>query len=77
MPFVFSSNGHLYVEFDRFTGMTCTPRPLSAFPTPAELQSRYEVSMGFHVSDLPAAPLLVQYKGGDSRESSQQDNKLV
>jgi type I restriction enzyme R subunit len=73
VPFVFSSNGHLYVEFDRFTGMTCTPRPLSAFPTPAELQSRYEVAMGFHVSDLPAAPLLVQYKGGEATRRYYQD----
>ena len=34
MPFVFSSNGHLFVEFDRFTGLTSAPRPLAEFPTP-------------------------------------------
>ena len=25
VPFVFSSNGHLFVEFDRFTGLTRSP----------------------------------------------------
>src|SRR4030042_6989927 len=42
VPFVFASNGHLFVEFDRFTGLTSAPRPLGAFPTPAELCGRYE-----------------------------------
>src|SRR5713226_383212 len=37
VPFVFSSNGHLFVEFDRLTGITSTPRPLSQFPAPADL----------------------------------------
>lgn len=31
VPFVFSSNGHLFVEFDRFTGLTTAPRPLAEF----------------------------------------------
>ena len=35
VPFVFSSNGRLFVEFDRLTGMTRPPRPLAQFPTPA------------------------------------------
>lgn len=38
--FVFSSNGHQFVEFDRTTGLTTQPRPLAQFPTPAELRSR-------------------------------------
>src|SRR3990170_3870667 len=42
VPFVFSSNGHLFVEFDRFTGLTSAPRPLAEFPTPDELRARYE-----------------------------------
>lgn len=32
VPFVFSSNGHLYVEFDRESGFTSRPLPLSEFP---------------------------------------------
>ena len=42
VPFVFSSNGHLFVEFDRITGLTSTPRPLTEFPAPAELRVGYE-----------------------------------
>src|SRR5881296_3490840 len=34
VPFVFSSNGHLFVEYERFTGRTGLPCPLSGFPTP-------------------------------------------
>jgi type I restriction enzyme R subunit len=29
VQFVFSSNGHLFVEFDRASGMTTAPRPVS------------------------------------------------
>jgi type I restriction enzyme, R subunit len=34
VPFVFSSNGHQFVAFDRFTGLTSQPRLMSDFPTP-------------------------------------------
>ena len=33
VPFVFSTNGHLFVEFNRFTGLTSAPRPLAASPS--------------------------------------------
>ena len=46
IPFVFSSNGHLFVEFNRIAGLTSVPRPLSEFPTPAALRVRYELAMG-------------------------------
>src|SRR6266566_3930409 len=39
VPFVFASNGHLFVEFDRTTGLTVTPRPLTVFPTPGDLRA--------------------------------------
>ncbi len=42
VPFVFSSNGHLFVEFDRASGLTSAPRPLREFPTPEDLRNRYE-----------------------------------
>ena len=41
VPFVFSSNGHLFVEFDRFSGLTKYPLPLTNFPGPADLRSRH------------------------------------
>ena len=73
VPFVFSSNGHLFVEFDRFTGMTAAPRTLAEFPTPADLRARYEQGMGFSLADPPAKPLLTRYAGGEATRRYYQD----
>ncbi len=73
VPFVFSSNGHLFVEYDRFTGLTSRPKPLRDFPDPAELRSRYEKSMGFGLEDPAAKPLLVRYVGGEAIRRYYQD----
>jgi len=62
-PFVFSSNGHLFVEYDHFTGLTTEPRPLAEFPSPGELWSRYEAGMGFKLTDEAAKPLVTHYAG--------------
>ncbi|MEK7447114.1 MAG: DEAD/DEAH box helicase family protein [candidate division NC10 bacterium] len=62
---VFSCNGHLFVEFDRATGLTSAPRPLSEFPTPAALRARYETAMGFSLDAPLALPLLTRYAGGE------------
>lgn len=37
--FVFSSNGYQFVEFDRTSGMTTMPRPMSEFPSPSDASS--------------------------------------
>jgi type I restriction enzyme R subunit len=73
VPYVFSSNGHLFVEFDRFTGLTTSPRPLSEFPTPADLRARYEHYMGFSLADPEAQPLLTRYTGGEATRRYYQD----
>jgi len=73
VPFVFSSNGHLFVEFDRFTGLTSAPRPLGDFPTVVELRARYEHGMGFSLSAPSARPLLVRYPGGEATRRYYQD----
>jgi len=73
VPFAFSSNGHLFVEYDRFTGQTSAPKPLSDFPTPADLQARYEGHMGFALADPAAKPLLVRYTGGEATRRYYQD----
>jgi len=73
VPFVFSSNGHLFVEFDRSTGLTSAPKPLSEFPTPAELRARYENKVGFSLSDPGARPLLARYTGGEATRRYYQD----
>lgn len=73
VPFVFSSNGHQYVEFDRATGLTTGPHPLASFPTPADLRARYERHVGFALSDPAARPLLTRYPGGEATRRYYQD----
>jgi type I restriction enzyme R subunit len=73
VPFVFSSNGHLFVEYDRFTGKTSSPRPMGEIPTPAELRSRYERHMGFTLDAPLAKPLLARYTGGEATRRYYQD----
>ena len=66
VPFVFSSNGHLFVEYDRTSGLTTpVPRPLTEFPTPTDLRRRYEEHVGFKLTDKAAAPLLAKYHLGE------------
>ena len=73
VPFVFSTNGHLFVEFDRSTGITSKPRPLSEYLTPADLRARYEGTVGFSLEDPSAAPLLARYPGGEATRRYYQD----
>lgn len=73
VPFVFATNGHLYVEYDRFSQLTCAPRPLSEFPAPVELRARYEAGMGFSLEDPAARPLLARYAGGEATRRYYQD----
>lgn len=73
VPFVFSSNGHLFVEYDSFTGKTTNPQPMSAFPTPEELRSRYEAGKGFKLDSPEARPLLARYQGGEATRRYYQD----
>ncbi|HZU75189.1 MAG TPA: DEAD/DEAH box helicase family protein, partial [Dehalococcoidia bacterium] len=73
VPFVFASNGHLFVEYDRTTGLTSEAQPLTAFPSPAELRARYEQAVGFSLDDAAAKPLLVPYQRGDATRRYYQD----
>ena len=73
VQFVFSSNGYLFVEFDRSTGMTTAPRPISEFPSPADLRARYEKLMGFSLEESIAKPLLQRYAGGEGQRRYFQD----
>jgi type I restriction enzyme R subunit len=73
VPFVFSSNGHLFIEYDNFTGKTSAPKPLSEFPTPDELRQRYERGNGFALDSPQAKPLLVRYSGGEATRRYYQD----
>lgn len=71
--FVLSSNGHQFVEFDHFTGLTSASKPMTEFPTPAELRARYEQGMGFTLDSPAARPLLQQYPGGEGTRRYYQD----
>lgn len=74
VPFVFSSNGHRFVEYDSFTGMTSEPRQMASFPRPEDLRQRYEAGKGFGLDDDIAKPLLTPYKeGGDGFRRYYQD----
>lgn len=73
VQFIFSSNGHLFVEFDCFTGYTSTPKPIAEFPTPAELRTRYEQGMGFKLESVAARALLQRYPGGEGARRYYQD----
>jgi type I restriction enzyme R subunit len=73
VPFVFSSNGHLFVEYDDFTGLTADAKPLSQFPTPEVLRARFEAGKGFRLDAPEAKPLLTPYRGGEGQRRYYQD----
>ena len=73
VPFVFSSNGHLFVEYDRFSGLTSSPKPINSLPSPIVLRTRYEQAMGFSLASESAKPLLMRYPGGEATRRYYQD----
>ncbi|MGI9250324.1 MAG: DEAD/DEAH box helicase family protein [Pseudohongiellaceae bacterium] len=73
VPFVFSSNGHQFVEYDRFTGKTADPKPMTEFPSPKSLRDRYEQQIGFTLEDEAAKPLLTPYYNGEGARRYYQD----
>lgn len=73
VQFVFSSNGHLFVEYNAFTGKTSDPQPLERFLAPLELRQRYEKELGFSLENEKAKPLLVPYPGGEATRRYYQD----
>jgi type I restriction enzyme R subunit len=73
VPFVYSSNGHLFVEYDHLKGLTSEPQPIQEFPTPLELRQRYEGEIGFSLDGENAKPLLAPYPGGEASRRYYQD----
>jgi len=73
VPFVYSSNGHLFTEYDYFTGKTSASSPLEGFPTPQELRQRYEQGAGFSLEAESAKPLLIPYPSGEASRRYYQD----
>ena len=65
--FVYSTNGHRFLEHDRANGTTSDLRPMSEFPTPSELIERYGRDLGTTFGSESARPLATDYpKGRDS-----------
>jgi type I restriction enzyme, R subunit len=73
VPFVFCTNGHMFVMYNRFTGITGKPCKLNEFPKPEELRSQYEKGMGFTLTSESAKPLLTRYSGGEAARRYYQD----
>jgi type I restriction enzyme R subunit len=73
VPFVYATNGYLFVEYDRFTGITSPPQSMEEFPTPDELRTRYEEGMGISLESDSAKPLLAPYPWGTSTRRYYQD----
>lgn len=66
VPFVFSSNGHLYSQWDEQTGQVVDNLPLEQFPTPADLRARYEEIKGISLAGQNAKSLFEPYKSGEA-----------
>jgi type I restriction enzyme R subunit len=73
VPFVYSSNGHLFLEHDHFKGITSQSLSIREFPTPSELRQRYENGLGVSLETESAKPLLVPYSGGEASRRYYQD----
>jgi type I restriction enzyme R subunit len=72
-PFVFSTNGHLFVSYDDFSGKVTEELPFEKFPSPEKLKILYEKGKGFSLVDESAKTLFVPYQGGQSERRYYQD----
>jgi type I restriction enzyme R subunit len=57
VKYVFSTNGHRYGEYDRFTELINGPFPFSAFPPHPDLTRRYARAVGIDLTQPDAAVL--------------------
>ena len=73
VKFVYSTNGHQFVEFDVSTGKTTDPKPILEFPTPAELKDRYFAATGLNPAAPEIAPLLTAYSVAGDKPRYYQD----
>src|SRR6266480_307792 len=64
VPFVFSSNGHQFVEFDEGTGITSEARPLPEFPKHLALLDRYLAGRNISAGSPTTAMLTTRYEKG-------------
>lgn len=65
VPFVFSTNGHLFAEYGEDTQRIIDAQPLTSFPIPDDLRQRYQALKGIDLTSPNALTLLMPYKGGE------------
>jgi len=73
VPFVYSTNGHLYAEYAEDTGIIRDAIPLSDLPTPDDLKARYERIKNINLDADQAKALFMPYKGGEAARYYFQD----
>lgn len=73
VPFVFSTNGHLFVAYDAFSEKVSEELSLEQFPNPEKLKNLYEKGKGFSIEGDYSKPLFIPYKGGQSERRYYQD----
>lgn len=74
--FVLSTNGHQFVSYDVETGLTSEPQPMSAFPTPHQLQRRWEGLEDVDLAASGAKPLTTPYPFGETQRRGYQDGAI-
>lgn len=73
VPFVFSTNGHLFTAYDEFLGKVTEEIPLEKFPLPETLRKLYEKGKGLSLKNNTSNALFVPYQGGQSERRYYQD----
>lgn len=66
VPFVFSTNGHIFTEYAEDTSEIKDKLRLENFPTPQDLRNRYEEIKKINLLSDNAKALFIQYKGGEA-----------
>jgi type I restriction enzyme R subunit len=71
--FVYSTNGHQFVEYDAHTGMTSEPRPMADFPRPGALRTRWFAATRLAPDSPALLPMLTAYHARGDRPRYYQD----
>ena len=71
--FVYSTNGHRYIEHDRDLKHTSELRPISEFPMPEDLLQKLEIGLRVEFGKGLAAPFATRYPKGSSNVRYYQD----
>ena len=73
VQFVYSANGHQFVEYDASSGLTTAPRPMAEFPIAQSLLARYVTALGLDLAAESSLPLFMPYSQAGDRLRYYQD----